>query len=80
MSRIPLSALIGLFFTGLYFMGAIFAPWLAPYGMAEIVGDTWEPWSAKHLLGTDTIGRDLLSRMIWGGQTTIFVEIGRAHV
>ena len=73
MSRIPLSALIGLFFTGLYFMGAIFAPWLAPYGMAEIVGDTWEPWSAKHLLGTDTIGRDLLSRMIWGGQTTIFV-------
>ena len=71
--RIPLAALIGLFFTGLYFFGAIFAAWISPYGMAEVVGDSWEPWSAAHWLGTDTIGRDLLSRMIWGGQTTIFV-------
>lgn len=73
MSRIPLTALIGLFFTALYFGGAIFAGWIAPYGMAEIVGDSWEPASAAHWLGTDTIGRDMLSRMIWGGQTTIFV-------
>jgi peptide/nickel transport system permease protein len=73
MTRIPLAALIGLFFTTLYFGAAIFAQWLAPYGMAEIVGDSWEPMSAAHWLGTDTIGRDLLSRMIFGGQTTIFV-------
>ncbi|MGO4909559.1 ABC transporter permease [Pseudorhodobacter sp. W20_MBD10_FR17] len=73
MTRIPLPALIGLFFTSLYFGAAIFASWLAPYGMAEIVGDSWEPASAAHWLGTDTIGRDMLSRMIWGGQTTIFV-------
>lgn len=73
MTRIPLAALIGLFFTGLYFFTAIFASWIAPYGMAEVVGDSWEPASAAHWLGTDTIGRDLLSRMIWGGQTTIFV-------
>jgi peptide/nickel transport system permease protein len=73
MTRIPLSALIGLFFTALYFGAAIFAPWLAPYGMAEVVGDSWEPMSSAHWLGTDTIGRDLLSRMIYGGQTTIFV-------
>ena len=73
MTRIPLAALIGLFFTFLYFGAAIFASWLAPYGMAEIVGDSWEPASSAHWLGTDTIGRDLLSRMIWGGQTTIFV-------
>jgi len=73
MTRIPLSALIGLFFTGLYFFAAIFAGWIAPYGMAEIVGDSWEPMSSAHWLGTDTIGRDLLSRMIFGGQTTIFV-------
>jgi peptide/nickel transport system permease protein len=71
--RIPLPAAIGLFFTGLYFFMAIFADWIAPYGMAEIVGDRWEPWSWAHPLGTDSIGRDLLSRMIWGGQTTIFV-------
>lgn len=73
MTRIPLAALIGLFFTGLYFFTAIFASWIAPYGMAEVVGDSWEPASAAHWLGTDTIGRDMLSRMIWGGQTTIFV-------
>ena len=71
--NIPISALIGLFFTGLYFFIAIFAPWIAPYGMAEAVGDVWEPSSAKHWLGTDSIGRDLLSRMIYGGRTTIFI-------
>ncbi len=71
--RIPLSALIGLFFTITYFLMAILAPWIAPYGMAEVVGDVWEPSSAEHLLGTDTIGRDLLSRMIYGGRTTIFI-------
>ncbi|MDT8854070.1 ABC transporter permease [Paracoccaceae bacterium Fryx2] len=73
MSRIPLAALIGLIFTAAYFLSAIFAGVIAPYGMAEIVGDSWEPWSWAHPLGTDSIGRDLLSRMIWGGQTTILV-------
>ncbi|SPH22167.1 putative D,D-dipeptide transport system permease protein DdpC [Ascidiaceihabitans donghaensis] len=71
--RIPLSALIGLTLTGLYFFAAIFASWIAPYGMAEAVGDVWEPSSAAHWLGTDQIGRDLLTRMIYGGQTTIFI-------
>ncbi|MEP5153401.1 ABC transporter permease [Planktotalea sp.] len=71
--NIPISALIGLFFTGLYFFVAIFAPWIAPYGMAEAVGDVWEPSSSEHWLGTDSIGRDLLSRMIYGGRTTIFI-------
>lgn len=73
MMRIPISALIGLTLTALYFLGAIFAGLVAPYGMAEIVGDSWEPASAAHWLGTDSIGRDLMSRMIWGGQVTIFV-------
>ncbi len=73
MKNIPLAALIGLFFTGLYFLAAILAPLLAPYGMAQIVGDVWEPSSSRHWLGTDSIGRDLLSRMIYGGRTTIFI-------
>lgn len=73
MSRIPISALIGLFFTGAYFLAALFAPFIAPYGMAETVGDVWEPMSRTHLLGTDSIGRDLLTRMIYGGRTTIFI-------
>lgn len=73
MKNIPISAMIGLFFTGLYFFIAIFAPFIAPYGMAEIVGDVWEPSSSQFLLGTDSIGRDLLSRMIYGGRTTIYI-------
>ena len=73
MKNIPISALIGLFFTGLYFLAAIFAPLIAPYGVGEVVGDVWEPSSAEHLLGTDNIGRDLLTRMIYGGQTTIWI-------
>ena len=73
MKNIPISAMIGLFFTSVYFIMAVFAPWLAPYGMAEIVGDVWEPSSSQFLLGTDSIGRDLLSRMIYGGRTTIFI-------
>ncbi|MEP1610895.1 MAG: ABC transporter permease [Roseobacter sp.] len=71
--RIPIAALIGLFFTAIFFLMAIFAPLLAPYGMAEVVGDVWEAPSDQFMLGTDNIGRDLLSRMIFGGQTTIFI-------
>ncbi|MCG7519317.1 ABC transporter permease [Ruegeria sp. Ofav3-42] len=73
MKNIPISAMIGLAFTALYFIIAIFAPLLAPYGMAEVVGDVWEPSSSQFWLGTDNIGRDLLSRMIYGGRTTIFI-------
>ncbi|MEP2919335.1 ABC transporter permease [Sulfitobacter sp.] len=73
MTRIPPAALLGLFFTTVFFLCAVFAPFIAPYGMAEVVGDVWEPSSSEFLLGTDSIGRDLLSRMIWGGRTTIFI-------
>ncbi|SEN73673.1 peptide/nickel transport system permease protein [Gemmobacter aquatilis] len=73
MRRYPLAALLGLTFTCAYFGAALLAPLIAPYGMAEVVGDSWEPSSAQFWLGTDSIGRDLLSRMIWGGRTTIFV-------
>ena len=85
--RIPLSALIGLFITGVYFFCAIFATWVAPYGMAETVGEVWEPSrlgfllgtapegtvDAQYWLGTDQIGRDLLTRMIYAGQTTLLI-------
>lgn len=71
--RIPIGAWIGLIFTSLFLFAAIFAPWVAPYGLAQIVGDVWEPMSAEHWLGTDNLGRDLLSRMIYGARTTIFI-------
>ncbi|MBL4806272.1 MAG: ABC transporter permease [Rhodobacteraceae bacterium] len=71
--RIPISAMIGLVLTGAFAFTAIFAPWISPYGMAEIVGDVWEPSSSQFWLGTDNLGRDLLSRMIYGARVTIFI-------
>jgi peptide/nickel transport system permease protein len=72
---IPIGALIGLIFTALFLIAAIFAPWIAPYDLGEIVGDVWQPASPEHWFGTDNLGRDLLSRMIFGARTTIFIAV-----
>ncbi|RWJ60775.1 MAG: ABC transporter permease [Mesorhizobium sp.] len=72
-TRIPYGAWIGLILTGLLLVCALFAPWIAPYGNGEIVGDVWEPMSSAHWLGTDNLGRDLLSRMIYGARLTIYI-------
>ena len=47
------------------------APWIAPYDPQAIdLGNVFAAPSAQHLLGTDGLGRDLLSRLIWGSRTT----------
>jgi len=73
LKNIPISAWLGLLVTGLFIFAAVFAPWVAPFPNAQIVGDVWEPMSGAHLLGTDNLGRDLLSRMIFGARTTILI-------
>lgn len=50
---------------------AIFAPWIAPYGETAVVGDVWQMISSQFLLGTDHIGRDLFSRVLFGARNTI---------
>jgi len=74
-TRIPLAALIGIIVTILFLLTAIFAPWIAPYGNGQIVGDVWQPASAQFWFGTDNLGRDLLSRMIYGARITIFIAV-----
>ena len=54
---------------------AIFAPWIAPYSESDSVADTWSAPSAAYWLGTDNIGRDLLSRVMFGARTTIGVAL-----
>ena len=54
---------------------AIFAPWLAPYGQSEIVGDVWEPLFEKFFFGTDQIGRDMLSMLIYGARNMIALAL-----
>ena len=71
--RIPISALIGILVTLLFVLAAIFTPWIAPYSNTEIVGDVWAPASAAHWLGTDNLGRDLLTRLLYGARITLFI-------
>jgi peptide/nickel transport system permease protein len=70
-----ISAWIGMVIVAFFIFVAIFAPWIAPYGEAETVGKTWAPASAEFWLGTDNIGRDLMSRIIYGARTTIGVAL-----
>jgi len=69
------SARIGLFIVLFFAFCAIFAPWLAPYGESQIVGDLWEPIGGEFIFGTDQIGRDLLSRMIFGARNTMTLAL-----
>ena len=54
---------------------AIFAPWLAPYGQSEIVGDVWEPLFGEFFFGTDQIGRDMLTMLIYGARNMIALAL-----
>lgn len=59
----------------LYGFAALFAPWIAPYGESEIVGPPFEPWSRTFLLGTDNLGRDMLTRLIYGIRNTMAISL-----
>ena len=70
-----LSAWIGMAIVAIFIFMAVFAPWIAPYGEAQTVSDTWASPSWQFWLGTDNIGRDMLSRIIYGARTTISVAL-----
>ncbi len=69
------TAWVGLVIVGIFVVLALFAPWIAPYGQAETVGDTWAPSSATSWMGTDQIGRDMMSRIIYGARMTIGIAL-----
>lgn len=69
----PLSARIGIAIILIYMAGAVFAPLIAPYGQTEVIGDVWEPAGEDTLLGTDQLGRDLFTRLMYGARNTISV-------
>jgi ABC-type dipeptide/oligopeptide/nickel transport system permease subunit len=67
-------AVAGLILIVAMFITGIFAPYLAPYSYTEQNLDAVEQWpSWKHPLGTDELGRDQLSRIIWGARTAVIV-------
>jgi peptide/nickel transport system permease protein len=69
--KAPFSAWFGLIVICLYVIAAIFAPLLAPYSETELIGGAFEPWGGQFILGTDQLGRDMLSRMIYGARNTV---------
>ncbi len=69
----PLSARIGLAIILINVFAAIFVPFIAPYSETEIVGDVWLSASIDHFLGTDHLGRDLFTRLLYGARNTIAI-------
>jgi peptide/nickel transport system permease protein len=75
MKSAPLTASFGMLVIIIMIILAVFADVVAPFGEREIVGDVWEPLGGEFLLGTDNLGRDMFSRLIYGAQTTIAVAL-----
>ena len=69
--KAPPTALFGLLVILFYVFLAIFAPVISPYGETEIVGDQFEPWGNAFWLGTDNLGRDMATRLIYGARNTV---------
>jgi peptide/nickel transport system permease protein len=69
------SAWFGLVVMALFMVVAIFTPWLAPYEESANIGGTWDEPSATSWLGGDQIGRDMLTRIMYGSRMTIAVAL-----
>ena len=69
--RAPLSAQFGLLVIVVYILVALFAPVLAPFGETQVVGEGFAPWGGQFLLGTDNLGRDMFSRLVYGARNTL---------
>ena len=67
----PPTAIFGLTVIMTYIFFALFAPLLAPFGEAEIFPMSYAPWSDEFMFGTDQLGRDVLSRLIYGARNTV---------
>jgi peptide/nickel transport system permease protein len=70
----PLGAVGGLVVL-LLVVTAIFAPQLAPHGPKDAAFTAYRPPSAEFPMGTDHLGRDILSRVIWGSRLSLYVGI-----
>ena len=75
LKKAPPTAWFGMIVFFCYMFVALFAPWLAPFGEAEIFPVPFAPWDVTHVFGTDQIGRDILSRLIYGARNTMGIAL-----
>jgi len=69
----PFSARLGMGMVLVALLAALLAPVITPYSETEVAGDVWLPISSDHWFGTDNLGRDLFSRMMYGARNTIAI-------
>ncbi len=75
LKKAPGTAWFGMIVIAFYFILAVFAPIIAPYGESQIFDTPYAPWSSEFLFGTDQLGRDVLSRLIYGARNTIGIAV-----
>ncbi|MBE9558307.1 MAG: ABC transporter permease [Proteobacteria bacterium] len=71
LKKAPPTAWFGMTVIVFYVFMAVLGPFLTPYGESEIVASQFEPWGWNYWLGTDNLGRDMLTRLIYGARNTI---------
>ena len=80
----PAAAKLGMVIVMLNVFAAVFAPIIAPYPETEVIGDVWEggfwddtapTYDPPAILGTDNLGRDLFTRVIYGARNTIGIAL-----
>jgi peptide/nickel transport system permease protein len=71
MQSAPWSARFGMFVIAVYVFVAFFVPVLAPFGETELVGRSYQGWDSTYWLGTDSLGRDMFTRILYGARNTI---------
>ena len=70
------AAMVGLVIIVIMALIAVFAPWIAPYSYEQAdYYNIFQPFSREHLLGTDQLGRDILSRLIYGSRYSLKIGI-----
>lgn len=70
------TAMVGLFILLVLVICAVFAPWIAPYDYAkQDLTNMFDPPSLAHPFGTDNVGRDILSRVIYGARISLVVGV-----
>jgi peptide/nickel transport system permease protein len=67
------SAMIGVGIVLFWIFVAVTAPLISPYSPTELVGQRLQLPSSEHWLGTDNLGRDVLSRLFWGSRTVLLL-------
>ena len=70
------TTVIGAVICAIVVLSALLAPWIAPYDpIDQNIVDRFTPPDSQYLLGTDSFGRDVLSRILWGGRISLLVAV-----